>query len=158
MAGIGGGVPSEHHDIGLGDVVVSKPGDTSGGVIQYDFGKTVQGGRFVRTGSLNRPPDVLLSAVNSLQARHMYEESQITKNMADSLARYPLRQEACTYLGTGSDQLYRSQYNHLKEESTCGRCDSNELVNRQPRGSDYPRVYYGLIASSNQVMRDGKTR
>jgi nucleoside phosphorylase len=33
MVGIGGGVPSEEHDIRLGDVVVSKPGDTSGGVI-----------------------------------------------------------------------------------------------------------------------------
>jgi nucleoside phosphorylase len=158
MVGIGGGAPSEQHDIRLGDVVVSKPGDTSGGVIQYDFGKTVQEGRFVRTGSLNRPPDVLLSALSSLQARHMYEESQIAKLMADSVTRYPLRQQACTYLGTDSDQLYQWQYDHPKGESTCGRCDSNELVKRQPRGSDNPRVYYGLIASSNQVMRDGKTR
>lgn len=67
MVGVGGGAPSVKTDIRLGDVVVSKPDETSGGVIQYDFGKTVQEGRFMRTGSLNRPPTVLLSAVNTLQ-------------------------------------------------------------------------------------------
>jgi nucleoside phosphorylase len=158
MVGIGGGVPSEHPDIRLGDVVVSKPGDTSGGVIQYDFGKTVQERRFVRTGSLNRPPDVLLNAVSSLQARHMYEKSRIPKNMADSMVRYPLHQRACTYPGTRSDQLYRWQYDQPEGEASCDRCDINELVGREPRGSESPSVHYGLIASGNQVMRDGKTR
>jgi nucleoside phosphorylase len=73
MVGIGGGVPRDRHDVRLGDVVVSKPDRTSGGVIQYDFGKTKQKGRFLRTQSLNRPPDVLLGAVSSLQAKHMLD-------------------------------------------------------------------------------------
>jgi hypothetical protein len=64
MVGIGGGVPSRENDIRLGDVVVSKPTEQSGGVIQYDFWKTVQEGRFKLTGSLNRPPDVLLWVPN----------------------------------------------------------------------------------------------
>src|SRR5271156_906912 len=70
MVGIGGGVPSEENDIRLGDIVVSKPTGASGGVIQYDFGKTIQESRFIRTGLLNRPPDVLLAALASLQAKH----------------------------------------------------------------------------------------
>jgi nucleoside phosphorylase len=41
MVGIGGGVPSSGNDIRLGDIVVSKPAEISGGVIQYDFGETV---------------------------------------------------------------------------------------------------------------------
>ncbi|KAJ5716986.1 purine and uridine phosphorylase [Penicillium malachiteum] len=49
MIGIGGGVPSGKADVRLGDVVVSKPTRDSGGVIQYDYGKTVTGGRFERT-------------------------------------------------------------------------------------------------------------
>ncbi|PKX91809.1 uncharacterized protein P174DRAFT_433232 [Aspergillus novofumigatus IBT 16806] len=53
MVGIGGGVPSKRADICL-DVVVSKPTATSGGVIQYDYGKTLNGGHFQRTGSLNK--------------------------------------------------------------------------------------------------------
>jgi hypothetical protein len=66
MVGIGEGVPSEEYDIRLGDVVVSKPGKQDGGVIQYDFGRTIAEGRFVRNGSLNAPPAVLLNAVNAL--------------------------------------------------------------------------------------------
>jgi hypothetical protein len=47
MVGIGGGVPSKKIDIRLGDVVVSKPtAGTFGGVLQYDFGKTISRGRF----------------------------------------------------------------------------------------------------------------
>src|ERR1700734_1677091 len=42
MVGIGGGVPSEENDIRLGDIVISQPTGAFGGVIQYDFGKTVQ--------------------------------------------------------------------------------------------------------------------
>ena len=44
MVGIGGGVPSKDSDIRLGDVVVSKPTGDFGGVVQYDFGKTVAQG------------------------------------------------------------------------------------------------------------------
>ncbi|KAK8186898.1 ankyrin repeat-containing domain protein [Phyllosticta capitalensis] len=39
MVGIGGGAPSDKHDIRLGDVVVSCPGGGRGGIWQYDFGK-----------------------------------------------------------------------------------------------------------------------
>jgi len=73
MVGIGGGVPSQDNDIRLGHVVVSKPTTTFGGVIQYDLGKTVQHDRFEGTASLNRPPNVPLGAVSSLQAKQMRE-------------------------------------------------------------------------------------
>jgi nucleoside phosphorylase len=49
MVGIGGGVPSAKMDIRLGDVVVSKPHESFGGVVQYDYGKTTPRG-FERTG------------------------------------------------------------------------------------------------------------
>ena len=55
MVGISGGVPSTLTDIRLGDVLVSKPGSKSAGVAQYDYGKTVEKGRFVHTGTLNAP-------------------------------------------------------------------------------------------------------
>lgn len=54
MVGIGGGVPSKKVDIRLGDVVVSMPTATSGGVVQYDYGKALSG-RFQRIGLLNKP-------------------------------------------------------------------------------------------------------
>ncbi|KAL3473093.1 hypothetical protein BJX99DRAFT_261640 [Aspergillus californicus] len=55
MVGIGGGVPGTA-DIRLGDVVVSSPTGQYGGVVQYDYGKTMANGRFIHTGMLNKPP------------------------------------------------------------------------------------------------------
>jgi hypothetical protein len=44
------------NNIRLGDIIVSKPTSTFGGVVQYDYGKTVTKGRFERIGVLNKPP------------------------------------------------------------------------------------------------------
>jgi nucleoside phosphorylase len=41
VVGIESGAPSERTDIRLGDIIIGKPTGQSGGVIQYDFGKTV---------------------------------------------------------------------------------------------------------------------
>ncbi|KAE8384483.1 hypothetical protein BDV23DRAFT_177033 [Aspergillus alliaceus] len=71
MIGIGGGAPSEEHDVRLGDVVVRKPVGLLGGVIQYDFGKTIQQGQFQRTGILNKPLEILLTVLSNLQAQYL---------------------------------------------------------------------------------------
>ena len=75
MVGIGGGVPSAESDIRLGDVVISQPNMQHGGVVQYDFGKTGPSG-FIRTGSLNTPPTILLNALSKLRANHDYRQKQ----------------------------------------------------------------------------------
>ncbi|KAG8630615.1 hypothetical protein KVT40_002234 [Elsinoe batatas] len=46
MVGIGGGIPSKLNDVRLGDIVVSHPDGTSGGVIQYDLGSTLSDGSY----------------------------------------------------------------------------------------------------------------
>jgi hypothetical protein len=73
MVGIGGGAPSQKHDIRLGDIVVSAPRDGKGGVFQYDFGKTIQDQSFRSTGFLNQPPALLRAAVNGLKAQYELE-------------------------------------------------------------------------------------
>lgn len=158
MVGIGGGVPSKGNDIRLGDIVISKPTGASGGVIQYDFGKLVQEGRFVQTGSLNRPPDVLLNAVASLQARHMVDEPMLAKFLSQMGSRYPKLREAATSPGPDQDQLFMASYDHPKDESTCVKCSASQTVARRKREDSSPTVHYGVIASGNKVMRDGKTR
>ena len=42
MVGIGGGAPSDKHDIRLGDIVVGCPVKKEGGVVPYNFGKAIQ--------------------------------------------------------------------------------------------------------------------
>ncbi|KAL3446120.1 hypothetical protein BJX65DRAFT_280040 [Aspergillus insuetus] len=39
LVGTGGGIPSNNHDIQLGDVAVSIPDQIFGGVVQFDLGK-----------------------------------------------------------------------------------------------------------------------
>lgn len=67
LVGIAGGVPSKQADIRLGDVVISQPNGQYGGVVQYDFGKTIPGG-FQRVGSLNAPSHDLLTALSKLKS------------------------------------------------------------------------------------------
>src|SRR5947207_6689326 len=84
MVGIGGGVPSTEVDIRLGDVVVSQPHQGYGGVIQYDFRKTIPSG-FTRTGFLNSPPPILLSAVAQMRANHLRQKSNLSEHVSNLL-------------------------------------------------------------------------
>ncbi|KAF2996229.1 hypothetical protein E8E13_003063 [Curvularia kusanoi] len=150
MVGIGGGVPNEESDIRLGDVVVSSPHETHGGVVQYDFGKAVPG-RFERTGSLNTPPTLLLNATAVLKARHFRQRG--------ALQRYVSQLESLAGFGrktAGPDALFDSSYDHTGGR-TCDDCDDTYLVRRQTRAQDVA-VFYGTIASGNQVMRSAAER
>ena len=42
MVGIGGGAPSQKHDIRLGDIVVSASREGTDSVLYYDLGKAIQ--------------------------------------------------------------------------------------------------------------------
>ena len=112
MIGIGGGVPSEEHDIRLGDVVVSQPTGSFGGVIQYDLGKTVENGEFRRTGQLNRPPDVLLGSVAKLQAEHKLRDSYQAQYLSEAIAKHPKLSSNWGYPGTNHDRLFQAQYDY----------------------------------------------
>ncbi|KAB8070578.1 nucleoside phosphorylase domain-containing protein [Aspergillus leporis] len=54
MVGIGGGIPSATDDIRLGDIVISYPTDTCGGVLQHDLGKVGEDGKITRTAAVNQ--------------------------------------------------------------------------------------------------------
>jgi hypothetical protein len=94
MVGIGGGVPSDTVDIRLGDIVVATPTAHFPGVVQYDYGKTVRDGRFECTGTLNKAPQPLLTAVSRLQANHMIIDSRIPKYPAEMVENYPFQLHA----------------------------------------------------------------
>lgn len=155
MVGIGGGVPSKNVDIRLGDIVVSKPTDTFGGVIQYDIGKKSSTGQIERTGMLHRPPRILLTALATLQAHHLMEESRVTE-LISNLQMTP-RQMSFFRRPTQDDCLFQADYDH-RVDGTCIKCDRSKLLPRPPRESKEPVIHYGLIGSTNQVVRDGRVR
>ncbi|KAE8406771.1 kinesin light chain [Aspergillus pseudonomiae] len=151
MVGIGGGVPSKEADIRLGDVVVSQPGNGHGGVVQYDFGKSTPSG-FKRTGFLNAPPTILLAAVTKLRSNLDRGKSSLSPHLS-KLGNLPKfgRDQA------GSDFLFEAEYNHSGEDS-CLSCTTARTIQRNERADNIPMIYYGAIASGNQVMRDGVER
>jgi nucleoside phosphorylase len=156
MVGIGGGVRSKKTDIRLGDVVISQPEWSHGGVVQWDFGRMEYRGVFRRTGSLNKPPPELLHALQSMQTKHLRRGN----NLQDSLqiiARNPVMAEKFGYPGAKHDQLFEAAYDH-KGEETCEGCDTQKLVERLPRTNSAPIIHYGNIASGNKVMKHGLTR
>lgn len=160
MVGIGGAAPSLNHDIRLGDVVVSKPHGASGGVIQYDRGNLNPGGTFQRTGSLNSPPNSLLTALTRLQARHQIEHSKVSAFLHEASQIYPRFNEEFAFPGRSHDQLFQATYEHLSSNANkmCEMCDFDAEILREPRRDNDPQIHYGNIASSNQVMKDGVIR
>lgn len=155
MVGVGGGVPSRDFDIRLGDTVVSNPSATFGGVIQYDYGKTVSSGRLERTGSLNKPPQMLLKAFSQLRSDYMIGKSLASRLLDTALEKPGIKK---TFSRPKVDWLFEKGYNHKDDKKNCSTCDQRRLVKRSPRESDDSYVHDGLIGSADQVMRDAITR
>ncbi|GKT92457.1 ankyrin repeat protein [Colletotrichum tofieldiae] len=164
MVGIGGGAPSQKHDIRLGDIVVSSPRDGKGGVLQYDFGKTIQNQSFLETGFLNQPPKVLRTAVGGLKAMYEANGHQLDEDVKRVIGKKPRLRKKYSRPPPRSDRLYKSDIVHAQdtEEGCIELCgdDSTHLVPRRERDEDEdsPAVHYGLIASANQLMKDALIR
>ncbi|KAL4769224.1 hypothetical protein BDW60DRAFT_210310 [Aspergillus nidulans var. acristatus] len=159
MVGIGGGVPGKTNDIRLGDVVVSEPGQGHSGVIQYDYGKAVQGGILKPTGTSNKPPPILLTHINQLKAKQvMGAGDSVSKVVQEVLERNPDMREKFSPPKQSLDLLFHSYYHHPENKSSCEKCDTDHLRQREIRGNKAPFIHYGLIASGDQVMKDSETR
>ncbi|KAL8708015.1 MAG: hypothetical protein Q9225_007664 [Loekoesia sp. 1 TL-2023] len=131
-------------DIRLGDVVVSQPEKEYGGVVQYDKGKSLAGGHFIRKAFLNRPPSNLLTALQNLQSQHDLEDSKMSIYLTAMIQKRPkMKETGYVYPGADKDHLYS---------------DSGSEIERKPRNDTEPRIHYGTIASGNQVIKDGAVR
>jgi nucleoside phosphorylase len=157
MVGVGGGVWSRRDDIRLGDVVVSLPSGTHGGVVQWDFGKMEKDGKFRRTGSLDKPPPVLLYALQELRTFEETDGVDLEEPLALMIRNKPRMAEKYRHQGIENDMLFDAIYNHEGDE-TCDGCDTQSIIQRLARKDPAPRIHYGNIASGNEVMKDGKTR
>jgi nucleoside phosphorylase len=163
LVGIGAGIPGEirdadnavtvRRDIRLGDVVVSIPDGTSGGVVQYDLVKAK--GLFERKGSLNSPPIALLNALSALQAKHDYQDSKIMSIMSGALRRYPKAAPKYSGPAGGSDRLYQACCSHTGGKD-CGNCDQTGQIERTQREDS--QIHYGTIACGNTLVKDAAHR
>jgi nucleoside phosphorylase len=164
MVGIGGGAPLlPDRDIRLGDVVVSCPGGGKPGVVQYDFGKLIQGRPFEATMALNRPPPALLTGAMQLEVEIEDERDRLEQCIKAILGkRDEETREKFARPAVESDRLFRSEVMHEDGESCAEVCasDKSNIVTRLPRTQrpNTPRVFHGLIASANQLMKDAPVR
>jgi nucleoside phosphorylase len=156
LVGIAGGVPKYlnqgvHTDIHLGDVVVGYPQGCYPGVVQYDFGKTGPDGKQSLNGSLNSPPENLIKAVSMMRSNFNLGKRKLrAKIFLDGVGTVvPYQRQP--------DVLYDASYRHVDGDS-CGNCNREKVIRCGSRESDEIIVHYGLVASGNQVMRDGLTR
>jgi nucleoside phosphorylase len=171
LVGIGGGVPTrtDNGPIHLGDVVVSKPEQTHSGAIQYDHGKALEG-HFRRTGCLTSPPTVLLNAARDLSIEQaITEDDLVARHLRKINTRLPALRKY-RYPGSDQDYLYRSDYPHRIEGSSCRSCacDPSQRVDRHGDESQEDEIQYdrssrivvhrGTIAAGERVIRNSQLR
>ncbi|KAI0163380.1 ankyrin repeat-containing protein, partial [Pestalotiopsis sp. NC0098] len=147
MVGIGGGIPPK---VRLGDVV-SVPRDTHPGVVQWDMGKTEQGGTFRRTGALNNPPTLLLTALSSLESKRKFGKSRVQRYVEEIHLKFPDLDENYLKSDFLKDVLFDQGYPHQGEAINCEDCAKDRTIER---GAAKFTVHYGTIASGNQVIKD----
>ncbi|QGA21575.1 hypothetical protein EYB26_009286 [Talaromyces marneffei] len=140
MVGIGGGVPLKH-DIRLGDIIVSSPRNGHGGLLQYDFGKELQGKEFHQTGFLNQPPPILRTAVAGLQAQYEEEGHQLkeriqsllegNKRLKRKYERPPFESDRLYESGVVKDALFRDKI-ATSQDVLCFEMEAAGLINHFP--------------------------
>ncbi|KAK2604011.1 hypothetical protein QQS21_003847 [Conoideocrella luteorostrata] len=165
FVGIGGGIarPDGGHDIRLGDIVVSQPDGTTGGVYQYDLIKAKSGDKRERKGFLGRPPIVLLNALSRIQAVHERKDSKVPCFLQEMLEKNPKMSRGLennpdyVHQGLNNDRLFKSSYNHISGLD-CRGCNTADEVKREPRDTTEPKIHYGTIASGNTLVEDAATR
>ncbi|PNP80121.1 hypothetical protein FNYG_06540 [Fusarium nygamai] len=146
MVGIGGAAPA-NKDIRLGDIVVGTR------VMQYDHGKILSGGEMQRTAIPKTPHQSLCTAVTNLRANH---ETHPTRVMA--IIQERMQRHIDYHRPAAPDHLFKASYEHDPLMANCQSCDHSQLERRDARRSSDPKIHYGAIASSSQVMKDAVTR
>ncbi|KAF5971110.1 vegetatible incompatibility het-e-1 [Fusarium coicis] len=147
MVGIGGGVPGEDFDIRLGDIVVGTR------VVQHDLGKIVGSGRIQHTAVPRTLAHLIGKALSCLQAEHQPHSSRIPLILEEKFKAYPAYARPTT-----ADRLFSPAYQHKSRAQSCDGCSPSALKVRSERNTDNPFIYYGTIASGNQVVKSSTVR
>ena len=159
IVGIGGGVPRpETDDIHLGDVVISTPTSNYPAVVQYDYGKALQDDTLDVKGSLNKPAPALLSALSHFRSELSPRPGRVSKHISTALRQFSLGKQGFSRPSRTTDILFAPECEHLQKGGTsCPRCPARS-IDRKPRSHTDPEIYYGGIASGNQVIKHARKR
>jgi hypothetical protein len=155
LVGIGAGVREildgegkmvGQRDIRLGDVVISSPEDTFGGVVQFDFvkAKNENGDEVLqRQGSMNSPPLALGTALANLEATHMMTGPEAPAFITEAFKKFPRMESDFGHPGLKKADIDRKTDTYHSGDGTPILSDAREC----------PLVHYGIIASSNTLVK-----
>lgn len=154
LVGIAGGIPNDSNDVRLGDVVIGTR------MFKHDYGKWVDGGL--------KPVFIIKEAPEELQ--RLITVAELSQEGLDQLIEHQLmnmrnrnspKTTDWSYPDPedAQDLLFIPDYKCLSPSSDdqCS-CDQTKTVKRVDQQSHTPKVHYGLIASGDQVMKDGIKR
>ncbi|SPO05897.1 uncharacterized protein DNG_08586 [Cephalotrichum gorgonifer] len=164
VVGIAGGIPYYGPDmkqIVLGDVVVSCPWGSEGGVAHYEFGAWEGKTELSTKSHTLHPSDPLLTAVRTLESNHMRKPGSQIPIYLGEMRGGLVEEEQPEFEDPGGeeDRLFLDEYPHPDRTKPCdGVCDISKSKQRSQRGrkavrwQDTPRVHYGIIGSSNALV------
>ena len=135
----------------------------TGGVVYYEFGKTIQNRKFEWTGTLNTRPLMLLTALNLIEAQHERKGHQIAKSVSGIIERNPRLRKIYQRPPPETDRLHKPSFIHPDPghacEKVCG-AETAQLIQRNERTADEdnPSIHYGLVALAYRLMQDAQAR
>lgn len=179
VVGICGGMPydAQGEEIILGDVIVSEA------LVRYDFGRQYPQGFEGKSGIhdiLGPPSEKILGLLNKLSTRQ--HNKIMINNITAFLNSIQRKSPEVVHPGVESDVLYDSSYIHqhhssrrcdvcVKGKKTCEvaikadcedlGCDTSMRITRlrlANSSATQPRVHFGIIGSTNTVMKSGHHR
>ena len=160
FVGIGGGVPyyppceNAENDIHLGDVVLGYSERTGApAIIQWDFGRRLEGDRYENTSGLDKPERRLLNALGSVITNHECNETKLDHHLSEIIKK----NSKFAHPGQDNDMLFKATYEHGNAEN-CDDCDRKEIIHRPKRTSTGLIYHQSTIASGNSVMKNGIER
>ncbi|KAL3962130.1 hypothetical protein ACCO45_003653 [Purpureocillium lilacinum] len=128
-SGVGGAAAGTNMQ--LGDVFVSSPAHTTGGVFEFDHGKRIQGQGFIAPFKVIRPPLYWQSAIEQVAAILKQDETYLAERVANVLKQQP---------------------DLLNEHSRPDPKSALDCVPRNDRHREHPIVHCGLIASASSGL------
>lgn len=149
LVGIGGAIPSKEYPVRLGDVVVSEGRGLSPGVVQKDRGTWEKDG-FKLSGILDGPSESLIRATSAMKQAQL-ENRSLMHTLVKHFSADVLYPEQWKYQGREKDPLRRGVQD-LGDFGPCVECTTPSGEYDVPD----PRVYYGIISSGNQVIKNPK--
>jgi hypothetical protein len=126
----------------------------STGVVESNLGKLIQRINTLEvTGCIQKPDVFLRSVLSEIISDPYLPADPLGDHMSTIINLKPQYSRP-----TGEvDVLFKANAPHIPDEETCAKC-TGETVNRNPRAEPSSYVHYGLIASSNQVVKNAVFR